>query len=63
MTTAVQKVRRTAAEARQADRAKRTPQQQLSQLDKLYGPGKGAVRERARLAAQIAAPPKPAEKE
>ena len=34
-------------------RAQRSPAQQLAVLDKRLGKGKGAVRERARLAAQI----------
>lgn len=34
-------------------RAQRTPQQQLEELDRRLGPGVGAVRERARLQAQI----------
>jgi hypothetical protein len=50
--------RRKAAETRNAERAARTPQQQLQQLDMLFGAGKGAVRERARLANQIATPAK-----
>jgi hypothetical protein len=36
-----------------AERAKRSPEQQLAKLDTLLGAGIGAVKERARLKAQI----------
>ena len=42
------------ARDRKEARAKRTDTQQLKQLDKLNGKGKGAKRERARLAKRIA---------
>ncbi len=45
--------RRTAAQIRQA--TKYTPQEKLDLLDKAFGIGIGAVEERARLAALIAA--------
>lgn len=38
-------------------RAARSPQQQLALLDQKLGKGKGAVKERARLAKQISATP------
>jgi hypothetical protein len=38
---------------RQKARDTRTPQQQLERLDSLLGEGQGAVKERARLTAQI----------
>jgi len=41
--------RRAEAEARQAERNKRTPDGQLAVLDSRLGVGKGAARERARL--------------
>lgn len=36
-------------EVRKAERAKRTPQEQIAMLDRMFGVGKGAARERARL--------------
>ena len=36
------------------ERSKRTPKQQIAKLDALLGVGVGAVKERARLATQIA---------
>lgn len=45
--------RRRRANERQEARAKRTPQEQLKALDERFGPGLGATRERARLAALI----------
>ena len=39
------------------ERAKRTPTQQLSLLDKRLGEGKGARKERAKLAKEISKPP------
>ena len=45
--------RRKAAELRQEERAKLTPQQQLAKLDKMFGDGQGAARERVRLQKQI----------
>jgi hypothetical protein len=47
------KVRQEAANQRKEERAKRTPQQQLEQLDKLFGEGQGAARERARLVKEL----------
>jgi hypothetical protein len=44
------KVRQEAALKRKEERALRTNQQQIEQLDRMFGPGQGAVRERARLA-------------
>tara|TARA_Y100000592_G_C5386342_1_gene275995 strand:- start:593 stop:868 length:276 start_codon:yes stop_codon:yes gene_type:complete len=46
-------LRRKQAEERAAERAQRTPQQQLDLLDAKLGPGKGATRERARLATMV----------
>ena len=43
-------LRRQQAEERAAERAQRSPQQQIDLLDAKFGPGKGATRERARLA-------------
>ena len=37
----------------QEERAKRTDQEQLQRLDEMFGKGKGAEKERARLAARI----------
>ena len=45
--------RRKVAEELQAERAKRSPQQQLERLDLLLGKGVGAMKERARLVKQI----------
>ena len=45
--------RREGAAERAVERAKRTPQQQLGQLDKMFGQGKGAKKERARLKKQL----------
>lgn len=45
--------RRTNAEALAAERAKRSPQQQLKKLDDMLGVGVGAVKERAKLQALI----------
>lgn len=45
--------RRKNAEALAAERAKRSPQQQLKKLDDKLGVGVGAVKERARLQALI----------
>ena len=47
--------RRRRATERQETRAKRTPQEQLRILDERFGEGKGAAKERARLAALIEA--------
>lgn len=47
--------RRASALALAADRAKRSPQDQLARLDSMFGKGKGASKERARLAAQVEA--------
>lgn len=41
------------ATERQAERAKRTPQEQIAVLDRRLGTGQGAIKERARLTAQI----------
>lgn len=46
--------KRQRAEQRQAERAARTPEQQLDRLDKMFGINQGAQRERARLLKQIA---------
>ena len=43
------KRRQVAAAQRQDEARKRTPAQQLSRLDELFGPGLGATKERARL--------------
>ena len=45
--------RRARAEELAEERAKRTPQQQLTRLDEMFGKGKGAQKERARLAKVI----------
>lgn len=45
-----QKARRGKVHARAAKRSERTPEQQLKELDRRLGKGKGATRERARLA-------------
>jgi hypothetical protein len=45
--------KRERAVERAAQRATRTPQEQLKRLDELFGVGKGAKAERARLAKQI----------
>jgi hypothetical protein len=50
--------RRKQAAAQAEARANRTPQQQLVRLDIRFGKGVGAVKERARLAAQIDKPKK-----
>lgn len=42
-------IRKEAAEARQEDKTNRTNKEQLSRLDKMFGKGKGAKKERARL--------------
>ena len=46
---------KTQAEARQAERVSRTPQEQIALLDKRLGADIGAKRERARLEAEIKA--------
>ena len=46
--------RRKRAEALAEERAKRTPEQQIARLDQMFGEGKGAVKERAKLAKRIA---------
>ena len=43
-------VKQVEAEVRQEKRAKRTVTQQVAKLDKLLGKGKGATKERKRLA-------------
>jgi hypothetical protein len=50
--------RRIDAAERAEARSNRSPQQQLARLDALLGEGVGATKERARLAGQIANPPK-----
>lgn len=55
--------RRRFAEELAAERAKRSPKEQLARLDAMFGKGQGAKKERERLAQQIAAPKKPKEKE
>lgn len=46
-------LRRQQAEERAAERAQRSPQQQIDLLDAKFGPGEGATRERARLATML----------
>jgi len=46
--------RRARAEQLQQDRAKRSPEEQISLLDSRLGSGKGATREREKLALEIA---------
>jgi hypothetical protein len=41
------------AQARLAESDGRTPQQQIERLDLVFGPGKGAEKERAKLARRI----------
>lgn len=53
LTNARREVRRKAAEARQAERDKRSPEEQLARLDAMHGEGKGATKERLRLHEQI----------
>jgi hypothetical protein len=58
--------RKTEATVRAEERAKLTDKQQLARLDKMFGKGKGAARERAKLAARMkadAAKPKAAKKD
>jgi len=50
------RLRRENAAKQQAERAARTPQQQIAHLDKLLGVGIGAKRERERLAKLLVAP-------
>ena len=45
--------RREEAEARNAIWAALTPQQQLTELDKRFGVGKGATKQRAKLAKKL----------
>ncbi len=45
--------RHTQAVARQADRNQRTPEEQVEVLDARLGKGRGATRERTRLAARV----------
>lgn len=45
--------RQVEADQRAEKRAKRTAKQQVARLDKLLGKGKGAVKERARLAKEM----------
>ena len=45
--------RRADAEERQAARDARGDEAQLARLDEMFGPGKGALRERERLAERI----------
>lgn len=46
----IKEVRQAEAEVRQEERAKRTVTQQIAKLDALLGKGKGATKERKRLA-------------
>lgn len=48
-----QDLRRATAKERQAASDKLTPQQRLARLDSVLGPGKGAAKERAKLAAKL----------
>lgn len=41
------------AQVRQAEREARSPQEQLARLDKMFGPGQGAKKERTKLARRI----------
>jgi len=50
--------KRAGAIQRQEARASRTPQEQLKRLDAMFGEGKGARRERARLMASLLTPKK-----
>jgi hypothetical protein len=45
------KLKREQAEKRNEERAKRSPREQLAHLDAKFGPGQGAAKERALLAA------------
>ena len=49
----VRALRRAKAEERDAERSKRTPRQQLQRLDEMFGVGRGAKKERARLKKKI----------
>lgn len=46
--------RRAEAEARNALWASKTPQEQLAYLDNMFGAGKGASKQRAKLAKKLA---------
>lgn len=50
-----QEEKKASALERQEVAAKRTPQEQLERLDKMFGQGNGAVKERAKLARRLAA--------
>lgn len=50
----LKQTKREAAEARQAESNKLSPQQRLARLDEQFGPGLGAKKERAKLAALVA---------
>jgi len=52
--SALKQLHREEAEERQAIRNKRTDQDQIAELDKMFGKGNGAKRERTRLLARIA---------
>jgi hypothetical protein len=53
--TAHKQVLREEAEVRQAERDKRTPQEQIARLDRILGEGVGAKKERAKLLTEIGA--------
>lgn len=53
VTKAIRAFRRKEAEARAAERAKRSPAEQIAKLDLKLGAGVGAKKERARLVAQM----------
>lgn len=49
-------LKRKAGEDRQKEFDKLTPQEVLAQLDRSFGPGQGATKQRARLARKMATP-------
>lgn len=50
-----QEKRAKSAQQRQAEAEKRTPAEQIARLDKMFGVGQGAKKERAKLAKRMKA--------